>query len=167
MHSLDEPFFAEFGQTEHKKGETDARLEDRIRHLVDKQMYGVLCTEGQGQPYGSMIAFAFSHDLSAVVFATPTATRKYRLLTENNHVALVVDNRPSFPDNMMKVEAVTVTGRASEVKRSAEFDEYSRLLTARHPQLEAFVKSSSCSLFVIEVFRFFHVSRFQCLFRSS
>lgn len=161
MHSQDEPIFSDASQREGEEVRPDPRLEDRIRRLVGEQLYGVLCTEGKGQPYGSMIAFAFSEDLSAVVFATPTATRKYRLLTENSHVALVVDNRPSFPDNMMKVEAITVTGHASEVERGPEFDEYSRLLVARHPQLEAFVNSSSCGLFVVEVFRFFHVSRFQ------
>lgn len=163
MHSQDEPLFPEIGRAEQKEVAADLQLENRIRHLVEHQLFGVLCTEGQGQPYGSMIAFAFSDDLSSIVFATPTATRKYRLLTENGHVALVVDNRPSFPDNMMKVEAITVTGRASEIERGPDYDEYARLLVARHPQLEAFVKASSCGLFVVDVLRFFHVSRFQAV----
>jgi succinylglutamate desuccinylase len=108
-----------------------------------------------------MVAFAFSDDLSFAVFATPMATRKYRLLSECDHVALVVDNRPQHTDDMMKVEAVTATGRTTEVAPSAEFNEYSRLLVGRHPQLESFVRASSCALFRIDVFRFFHVTRFQ------
>ena len=57
-------------------------LVTKIRRLVTEQLYGVLCTQGQGQPYGSLIAFAFSDDLSRAVFATPIATRKYHLLSE-------------------------------------------------------------------------------------
>jgi hypothetical protein len=108
-----------------------------------------------------MVAFAFSDDLSTAVFATPVATRKYRLLSECDHVALVVDNRPDHPDDMMRVEALTATGRATEVERGPEFDEYSRLLVNRHPRFESFVNAPSCALFRIDIFRFFHVTRFQ------
>jgi hypothetical protein len=108
-----------------------------------------------------MVAFAFSEDLSFVVFATPVATRKYRLLSECDRVALVVDNRPQHPENMMKVEALTATGRATEVGRGPKYDQYSQLLVRRHPQLESFVSASSCALFRIDVFRYFHVTRFQ------
>jgi hypothetical protein len=31
----------------------------------------------------------------------------------------------------------------------------------RHPQLRAFVTAESCAVFRLEVFRFFHVARFQ------
>ncbi|MGD8698631.1 MAG: pyridoxamine 5'-phosphate oxidase family protein [Gemmatimonadales bacterium] len=141
--------------------EANPGLAERIRRLVTEQPYGVLCTQGQGQPYGSLLAFAFSADLSAAVFATPVATRKYRLLSECDHVALVMDNRPDHPDDMMKVEALTATGRATEIERGAEFEEYSRLLIDRHPQLESFVRASSCALFRIDILRFFHVTRFQ------
>ena len=157
----DEPLFPDDEPQLPVSSDPGSQLAKSIRRLVTEQLYGVLCTQGQGQPYGSMIAFAFAADLSAVVFATPTATRKYRLLKGNRNVALVVDNRPSFPENMMKVEAITVTGLASEIQRGPEFKKCSRLLVARHPQLESFVNASSCGLFVVEVLRFFHVSRFQ------
>jgi len=157
----DEPQFPGEGPAGPGTPDASPRLADKIRRLLTEQLYGILCTQGQGQPYGSMVAFAFSADLSFAVFATPIATRKYRLLSECHHVALVVDNRPQHADDMMKVEAVTATGRATEVAPSAEFNEYSRLLVGRHPQLESFVRASSCALFRIDVFRFFHVMRFQ------
>jgi nitroimidazol reductase NimA-like FMN-containing flavoprotein (pyridoxamine 5'-phosphate oxidase superfamily) len=157
----DEPLFPESGNKHPDYPESDPRIAELIRKMVTQQLYGVLCTQGQGQPYGSMIAFSFSKDLRFAVFATPIATRKYRLLTECDHVALVIDNRPQHPNNMMKVEAVTVTGRAKEVDTGREFDEYSKLLVDRHPQLESFVNASSSALFRVDVFRFFHVSRFQ------
>lgn len=161
MSVEDEPLFLGESPTEPFTSESDPRLAERIRRLVTKQPYGVLCTQGQGQPYGSLVAFAFSDDLSYAVFATPVATRKYRLLSECDHVALVIDNRPQHPNDMMKVEALTATGRTTEVERGARFDQYSELLTNRHPQLASFVRASSCALLRIDVFRFFHVTRFQ------
>jgi hypothetical protein len=108
-----------------------------------------------------LIAFAFSDDLSRAVFSTPISTRKYHLLAECDRVSLVVDNRPQYPHDMMKVEALTATGRATPVARGPAFQEHARLLIGRHPQLKSFVRASSCALFRIDVFRFFHVSRFQ------
>jgi hypothetical protein len=136
-------------------------LDWTIRRLLDGQLYGVLCTQGQGQPYGSLVAFAMTPELDSAVFATQKATRKYRLLSECAHVALVVDNRSALPGRLMDVEAVTATGRAHEVARGPEFEQWSRLLTDRHPYLDTFVRAASCGLFRIDIARYLHVTRFQ------
>ena len=44
-------------------GAGGAPLQNIIEKLVNSQMYAVLCTQGEGQPYGSLVAFAFSDDL--------------------------------------------------------------------------------------------------------
>ena len=140
---------------------SEGSLDDRIRRLVASQPYAVLCTAGREQPYGSLVAFAFADDLCTAVFATPVSTRKYRLLTENQKVALVVDNRPEHPGRMMEVEAVTATGRSVEITAGPDLDRYAQLLVARHPHLKSFVAADSCALFRMTITRFFHVSRFQ------
>jgi hypothetical protein len=157
----DEPLFSEDPLAKLDSAESGSLLVTKIRCLVTEQPYGVLCTQGHGQPYGSMIAFAFSDNLSRAVFSTPIATRKYHLLSECDRVSLVVDNRPQHPHDMMKVEALTATGRATQVPRGPALKEHEQLLIGRHPQLKSFVSASSCALFRIDIFRFFHVSRFQ------
>jgi len=157
----DEPLLGH-GSDDPSSGRSNARsLVDRIRHLVTSQPYAVLCTHGEDHAYGSLVAFAFTDDLRTAVFATPVATRKYRLLSEHGSVALVVDSRPDCPNNMMQVEAITVTGRASEIEPGSHFDQYARLLIARHPQLSSFVAADSSALFRVKITRFLHVSRFQ------
>jgi nitroimidazol reductase NimA-like FMN-containing flavoprotein (pyridoxamine 5'-phosphate oxidase superfamily) len=126
-----------------------------------EQRYAVLSTQTQSQPYGSLIAFAASDDLKTIVFATPVTTRKYRLLTECEHVALVIDSRSTSPSDMMRIEAVTATGRARVIVAGAESDCWRGLLTARHPHLAAFVRAQSSALVCVEVVRYFHVCRFQ------
>ena len=136
-------------------------LRGRILRLARSQPYCVLCTHGQDQAYGSLVAFAFSEDLRFALFATPVATRKYRLLSEHGGVALVVDDRPEFPLDMMRVEAITATGTARRLDDPAEIAHGAQLLLARHPQLESFVTADSQALFKIEGLRFVYVTRFQ------
>jgi nitroimidazol reductase NimA-like FMN-containing flavoprotein (pyridoxamine 5'-phosphate oxidase superfamily) len=132
-----------------------------IRQLLGEQPYAVLCTQGGGQPYGALVALAVTDDLASMVFATPKATRKYRLLSECNHVALVVDSRSTQSDDMMQIEALTITGRATEVTDSEDGERVSHLLLGRHSQLKSFVAAPSTALFRVEVVRYFHVTRFQ------
>lgn len=142
-------------------GVPDPALPERIRRLVRGQPYAVLATQGDGQPYASIVAFGVTDDMRTVVFATPMATRKYRLLTACDRVALLIDNRCEHRDDMMRVEAVTATGRALRVGPGDELDRWSRVLVARHPHLAGFVASPSVALFRVEIVRFFHVERFQ------
>jgi nitroimidazol reductase NimA-like FMN-containing flavoprotein (pyridoxamine 5'-phosphate oxidase superfamily) len=142
-------------------GSADAGLQERIRRLVDGEPYAVLSTQGDGQPYASVVAFAMTADFRTAVFATPKATRKYRLLTECERVALLIDNRCRHLGRMMEIEAVTATGRAVQVSPGEAFLHWSTLLLSKHPHLRGFVTSPSVALFRIEIVRFFHVERFQ------
>lgn len=157
----DEPVLGDTFNLAPKTAPPDSRLGESIRALVTSEPFAVLCTQGDGQPYGSVVAFAFDGGLEHFVFATPTATRKYRLLSECERVALVVDNRGQFPEDMMRVEALTVTGRAHRVEGEPEFDRWSSLLLAKHPYMDSFVRSPSTALFRVEAIRFLHVTRFQ------
>jgi len=134
---------------------------ERIRRLLVEQPYAVLCTQSQSQPYGSLVAFAASEDLKMLVFSTPVTTRKYRLLTECEHVSLLIDSRSASSEDMMGIEAVTVTGHAHVVAAGTEFDRWAGLLTARHPHLSEFVRAESSALVRVEVVRYFLVCRFQ------
>ena len=160
MSNQDEPLFDDENSGV-PTNKADPSLKDQIERLVQEQEYAVLCVQGDGQPYGALVAFAFSDDLRHAVFATPMATRKYRLLSTCDHVALVIDNRPNMNNEMMEVEAITATGHAQMIERGDEFDEWAGLLLARHPYLKPFVQAESCALFRIDIVRFFHVIRFQ------
>jgi hypothetical protein len=148
------------GKLERAESGDDSLVQD-IRYLLAQEPFAVLCTQGGGQPYGSVVAVAFSADLRTFCFTTPTATRKYRLLSECDRVALVVDNRDRFPGDIMRTSALTITGRARQVDGADEFARWSGLLLARHPYLCSFVAAPSTALFTIQVARYLYVTRFQ------
>jgi nitroimidazol reductase NimA-like FMN-containing flavoprotein (pyridoxamine 5'-phosphate oxidase superfamily) len=137
------------------------KVADRIRRLVENQPYGVLCTQLDGQPYGSMVALAYTDDLRCAVFATQRATRKYRNLTEGDKVAIVANDLDQHPDELMKVVAFTATGRAAEVRDEEETSRWASLLARRHPHLQGFIESPSTAVFKVEIVRYFFVHSFQ------
>ena len=141
--------------------ESQESLSLRIRQLVDSQPYGVLCTQGEQHPYGSVVAYSMTEDLATAVFATPITTRKFHLLSQCDGVALLIDNRSQHPDNMMNIEAITATGQATRIDQGNDYEKWSRLLTSRHGYLSGFVQAPTVALFQIEILRYFHVVRFQ------
>ena len=157
----DEPVFGSEFDAPLAQESSDRIVAECIRGLVEEEPFAVLCTQGEGQPYGSVVAFAFDPDLKSFVFATPRATRKFRLLSECDRVALVVDNRGRFPEDLMKVGAVTITGTAQQLEPGPVARDWARLLLTRHPYLKAFVDSPSTALFRVDTVRFLYVTRFQ------
>jgi len=135
-------------------------LYDKIHSLMTGQPYAVLCTQGDGQPYGSVIAFAANPELNAIVFVTPVDTRKYRLLCACDQVALVVDNRAgSLTDDNLHIDALTASGRAIQLHNGDEIDLWKRVLLQRHPLMQEFICASDNALFRVNIQRYIHVTR--------
>jgi hypothetical protein len=161
MSGFDEPALGgEFAATSGKRS-AEPGLRERICALMTEQPYAVLCTQGGGQPYGSVIAFAANQALNGVVFATPVATRKYRLLIDCDRVALVVDNRAGFPGDISRIDAVTATGSALRLTETGALEHWRNLLVRKHPHLHDFVDAPSTALFRIDIVRYLHVVRLQ------
>jgi nitroimidazol reductase NimA-like FMN-containing flavoprotein (pyridoxamine 5'-phosphate oxidase superfamily) len=140
---------------------TDHALKERIRNLVKSQSFCVLCTQGEGQPYGSLIAYGFTGNLKHFFFTTPKPTRKYKQLKECDRVSLVIDSRCRHPEETIGVEAVTITGRARQVDPEKGHRADLEMLKKRHPYMAHFLDSASTALFEIEAVRYLYVTRFQ------
>ena len=134
---------------------------EAIRALLAAAPLAVLCTQGEGQPYGSLVAYAYSADLRQAAFVTPKATRKYALLSACDRVALVIDNRDAHPTDPMRVSALTATGRAAELAPGAEWDRWAQALVARHPYLVGLVHAPDVALFGVDLTRYLYVSQLQ------
>lgn len=161
MSIVDEPVLGSTLVVEAAQAAEDPALPERIRGLVAVEPYAILCTHGDNQAYGSVVAYAVSQDLTTMVFTTPVTTRKFRLLLECDRVALVVDNRAARPADFMAIEAITATGRASRIAPGPDFSRFAEMLAARHPYLKSFIAASSCALFRVDITRYFYVVRFQ------
>lgn len=136
-------------------------IREKILGLAQGQLFGVLCTQNNEQPYGSMIGFALSNDLKNAVFATPKATRKYKNLTNCKNVALVVNNREKHPSDLMKIQAFTATGKVEEILEYNSQSSWVQMLINKQSYLSEFLESPTTALFRIKIIRYFYVCSFQ------
>jgi nitroimidazol reductase NimA-like FMN-containing flavoprotein (pyridoxamine 5'-phosphate oxidase superfamily) len=135
-------------------------IRDTVRRLLGTQRLGVLGTQSEGQPYSSLVAVVPADDLKHILFATAVYTRKYANLKANDQVSLLIDNRGNVTEDFHEGMAVTVLGRAVELENE-ELDKYRHIYLARHPFLDDFVSSPTCSLFKVQVRTYYLVTEFQ------
>jgi nitroimidazol reductase NimA-like FMN-containing flavoprotein (pyridoxamine 5'-phosphate oxidase superfamily) len=138
----------------------ETSIKKAVQRLFAKQRLACLATSGARQPHTSLVAFAATDDLEAILFATAKSSRKYVCLKANDRVSMLIDDRTNRITDFKKGTAVTVVGRAEELDTDRG-NRYLKLYTKRHPYLEEFVESQQSSLFRIEVATYRLVTRFQ------
>ena len=131
-----------------------------VAGLLQKQLFGVLGTSRRGHAYTSLVAFAANDDADCIYFATTRATRKYHNLTEDEQVALLIDNRADQSMALYEAAAVTAYGTAKEVEAN-EQETAATIYLAKHPQLKSFIAAPTTALFKITVEDYHLVQRFQ------
>jgi nitroimidazol reductase NimA-like FMN-containing flavoprotein (pyridoxamine 5'-phosphate oxidase superfamily) len=129
-----------------------------LRDMFASQKVAVLGTSAEGQPYGSLVAFAATGDLERLLFATARSTRKYANLLNDPRVALVVDNRGDLSSGLSNALAVSAMGKAEEL-RGDEKEQMVEVYLARHPYLADFTGSHEVALFAVRV-EYYVVSSF-------
>jgi nitroimidazol reductase NimA-like FMN-containing flavoprotein (pyridoxamine 5'-phosphate oxidase superfamily) len=140
--------------------EDSPELSQLLHDLMATRNFGVLCTEGQGQPYGSLMCFATSDDLARVWLATERNTLKFKHMHANDRVAFLVENTGNEPSDTFEAVVATATGRVSELEGAEKSAALERYL-AKNPQLTEFLASPGCALLQLEVEAFQVVRRFQ------
>ena len=139
---------------------TEKEIFEDIQHLLASQQFAVLSTQRNGQPYSSLMAFAFTPDLESIVVATGRSTRKHQNLIQESRVSLLIDNRTNGESDFHKAKAVTVIGKAQIIVESERL-RFEKIYLQRHPYLNEFLASSSTAFLKISVSRYVLVSRFQ------
>lgn len=133
---------------------------EAINTLLVGERLAVLSTQQDGQPYASLVAFAFTEDLKQLLFLTPLTTRKYDNLTASPKVAMLVNNSRNRVEDIADAASITAIGKALTVKK----DDKSALLDLfllRHPHLKSFAAAPTTALVTILVDRYIMVNRFQ------
>ena len=137
-------------------------IKEEINTLLEQEPYGVLCTQSPEGAFGYLMALAYSPDLKSFFLAASIHSRKKQILCQPIPVALVIDNRAKYPEDIMKVSVVTLTGDSVLLKPEEENYQWGSMqLAHRHPELKAFIEDTSTVLFQIRVRNYVYVSRFQ------
>ena len=125
-------------------------LQQTLKDVLAAQRFCVLATQGQGQPYGSLVAFAETQDLKQLVFATSRDTRKFSNLVSEPRVALVIDSRSNNDSDLTNAVAITALGSVHEAKGDQR-ERLAGVYLAKQPGLAGFISSPQTAVCAVEV----------------
>jgi heme iron utilization protein len=129
---------------------TQTANKEDIEDALQTNNLAVLATEGNGQPHASFIAVTPMDDLEHLIFATYRNTRKYNNLINNGKVAILFENRSTKSLSQHDIMVLTAYGHAIEVDNAIS-DAPLQTHLLRHPELECFLLSVDCAIFMVKV----------------
>ncbi len=135
-------------------------LKKSVKKLGKEQLFAVLATVNEGQPYVSLVAFALTDDIKNLVSVTPRETRKFRYLEKNSRVSLLIDNSSNQSLDITEALAVTVSGNAIEAKGSQR-EKLLKLFIEKHADLKDFSESEDSVIVCIDIKRLDIVEKFK------
>ncbi len=135
------------------------QLLDIVDNLLSSQHFAVIATESNHHPYTSLVSFVPSADFHHLYFPTRKETQKLLNITENNHVAVLIDNRENTPSDLSEASTVIALGDAQEIVYKPEI--VKKLLLQKHPGLVLFISDPSCVLVDISVHTYQIVQKFE------
>ncbi len=134
-------------------------LRRRISEVLSKEFLGVLATQGEdGAPYTSLVGFAVGKNIESLYFATFSDTRKYRNITKNPDVSMLIDTRTNNPADFENSAALTAIGSASPSGAGAEIES---VYLKKFPHLEGFISDPHSEVIELKVAEYIFVERFQ------
>ena len=120
-------------------------IKEYIEAVLKTSGFAVLATEGDGQPHASLIAITPFGNFRQIIFATYRDTLKYRNLSHNNKVAVLIESRVVNVKGLEESVVLTIIGHTEEI-RIAENEAAYQAHLKRHPEMESFMLSSDCAL---------------------
>jgi hypothetical protein len=139
------------------------RVREDVRGLLKSQYFAVLSTRGETHPYGTLVGFAATDDMRHIVFATMKDTRKFRNLSADGHVSLLIDSRTNRVEDLKDARALTALGEVCGAESAADSG-HGQLYLERHPHLASFIDDPNTVIVCVKVSRYILVSRFQEVF---
>jgi hypothetical protein len=137
-----------------------------LREMLESQLFGVLGTHHDGEPYTSLVGFAATEDLKQLLFTTGRSTRKHTNLVADSRASMLIDTRTNRPADFTEASAATAVGVVEEVSDS-EREGFDKRFLTKHPHLESFVHSPSCVRLRLRVSVYMVVTHFQHVIELS
>jgi nitroimidazol reductase NimA-like FMN-containing flavoprotein (pyridoxamine 5'-phosphate oxidase superfamily) len=108
-----------------------------MKKLVGEKNICVLATIAADKPYCSLMAYATNEDCTEIYMATHRSTKKFRNLSENPAVSLMIDTREDAP--RAQARALTVEGICAPIADDSKKQLARARLLSSHPHLEGFL----------------------------
>jgi heme iron utilization protein len=131
----------------------EGEIYEKIYEIMTNQQFGVLATIENGVPHSSIVAFTVTNSLRTILFLTKQDGRKYKNISTNPLVTILVDHRPLSSKKIAGSFAITASGQAKPVDlKSANATK--ELFLFCHPSLTEYLDDPSFALVSIMVSKY-------------
>lgn len=121
---------------------------ESIQEIIRTNNLAVLATCAENQPHCSLMAYIFLEEQGLIYMMTQKDSRKFRNISANPRVSLMVDTRLDNPEKRTSIKALTINGTCRPAEQTGQ-NHLKDLLLKRHPQLK--VLTDHQDVVVIEI----------------
>lgn len=122
---------------------------EKIKTLIRDHDICVLATMGADGPHTSLMAYVSSADGTWIYLVTSKESLKYRNLTTDARVSLLVDTREA--DHREAIQAVTITGSAHEISDAGQKDVLQSRIKQHLPHLQGLMAQPDIALIGVRI----------------
>lgn len=124
----------------------------RIRDLVRNKDICVLATARGNAPHCSLMAYVANEDCTEIYLVTSRNTRKYRNITQNPQVSLLMDTREEHGGSRRsEAKALTVTGIVENIEDPERREAAKARILERHPHVKPLLDDPEAEPFCVRV----------------
>jgi len=123
-----------------------------MKELLRSKNTCVLATCAANVPHCSLMAYTVSDDVGEILLATHTGTRKFRNISDNPTVSLLIDAREEA--SRSAAWALTVEGECTWTGDDDRAGHARSRLLAVHPRLEAFLAHPDAVILTVKITSF-------------
>lgn len=120
-----------------------------MKALARQKNICVLATVAGDRPYCSLMAYVTDENCEEIYMVTLRNTQKYKNLTQNPAVSLLIDTRENSPRS--EAQALTVEGVCAEIQSEEKRKKVRAKLLAVHPPLADFIHHPEAEILCIQI----------------
>ena len=120
-----------------------------MKALAKEKNICVLATVAGDKPYCSLMAYVTDENCEEIYMVTLRDTRKYKNLTENPAVSLLIDSREKSPRSETK--ALTVEGVRAEIESEEKRKAVQARLLNVHPHLAGLIAHPESEILCVKI----------------
>jgi nitroimidazol reductase NimA-like FMN-containing flavoprotein (pyridoxamine 5'-phosphate oxidase superfamily) len=126
-----------------------------MKKLAKQQDICVLATVSGKNPHCSLMAYTTDEDCSEIYMATHRNTTKFKNLSENPSVSLLIDTREEHKgSHRPEAMAMTVSGAFQKLEDNQKKAWVKAGLLSRHPHLREFLEHPDAEVICIKIHSF-------------
>jgi nitroimidazol reductase NimA-like FMN-containing flavoprotein (pyridoxamine 5'-phosphate oxidase superfamily) len=128
---------------------------EKMKALVKQKDICVLATVSENRPHCSLMAYVADKDCREIYMVTSRQTKKFRNLSANPLVSLLIDTREEHTGmERPHVQALTVSGVYEEIPDETRKTRIRSKLLDKHPHIKDLMDMPDAEIFCVKITSF-------------